>query len=217
MPRPDTQHNLANIEVVVLDLGGVIVDIDFGLAFAAWAVASGTEAARLAERFQFDETYCQHERGEISATTYFQTLSTTLGIDLSDEAWEAGWNAIFIGTFPGVEALLLDVAKHLPLYCFSNTNVTHHREWSQRFPAILEPFHGLFLSHEMGLRKPDLAAFHHIAAQIGTAPRRILFFDDLADNVVGAKAAGMSGQVVSRRADLDVPLRALLDLKSTTS
>jgi putative hydrolase of the HAD superfamily len=47
------------------------------------------------------------------------------------------------------------------------------------------------VSSEIGHRKPERAAFDHVASAIGATPGNILFFDDGAENVTGARDAGM--------------------------
>ncbi|QLP96401.1 MAG: HAD-IA family hydrolase [Rhodoblastus sp.] len=54
--------------------------------------------------------------------------------------------------------------------------------------------HG-YASAQFGLRKPDPAIFAAACARIGVAPGRTLFVDDLAENVAGARAAGLRGHV----------------------
>ena len=52
-----------------------------------------------------------------------------------------------------------------------------------------------FLSHEMGLRKPDRSAFEHVIQRLNMEPGRIAFFDDLEENVKSAQKVGMSAFV----------------------
>jgi putative hydrolase of the HAD superfamily len=46
-------------------------------------------------------------------------------------------------------------------------------------------------SHDLGAAKPDPAFFVEAAARIGDVPEAILFVDDSAANVEGARTAGM--------------------------
>ena len=46
-------------------------------------------------------------------------------------------------------------------------------------------------SHTLGIAKPEPAIYLHAAEGLRTEPRAILFIDDRADNVEGARAAGM--------------------------
>ena len=56
---------------------------------------------------------------------------------------------------------------------------------------MLGHFRKVFASHEMGLRKPEAAAFAHIAKEIGVPAERILFFDDSLGHVEAARACGL--------------------------
>ena len=198
---------IADIDVLLLDFGGVIVEIDFSRAFDAWASAAIVPPASIAARFRFDDAYAAHERGEISAAEYFDCLRRALGIELSDEQFLAGWNAIFVGEAAGVRELIAAAAARRPLYLFSNTCEAHREHWIPRFEELLRPFTRRFLSCEIGLRKPDPEAFAHVARAIGLAPQRIAFFDDTAENVAGAARAGFAACQVRSAAELAAALR----------
>lgn len=83
------------IEALLFDLGGVIFEIDFGGALAAWSAHSGEREEVIGERFSFDISYERHERGEIDASQYFQSLRSLLRIDLTDAQFAEGWNSIY--------------------------------------------------------------------------------------------------------------------------
>uniref|UniRef100_UPI00359311D8 HAD-IA family hydrolase n=1 Tax=Aquiflexum sp. TaxID=1872584 RepID=UPI00359311D8 len=52
-------------------------------------------------------------------------------------------------------------------------------------------FDRVFLSHEMGLAKPDEAIYKAVINEIQVEPNRVLFFDDLLANLDGAKRVGI--------------------------
>jgi HAD superfamily hydrolase (TIGR01509 family) len=189
-------------EAAVLDLGGVLVENDFRRAFAVWARAAGVPAEALAEKFSFDEAYCAHERGEIDATRFFASLKPRLGIQLSDAEMLEGWNAIFGGPMPGAERVLRELARRMPLYVFSNTNPAHVAYFGPRYRELLSPVTKVVTSCDIGRRKPEPEAFRRMAAITGIAPSRLAFFDDLEENVAGARAAGLQAQRVSRPGEI---------------
>lgn len=186
-----TDLNGIDADALLFDLGGVLIEIDWRRAFSVWAESSATTARTIAARFSFDSAYTAHERGEIGASEYFAGLRRALGIDLSDAQFLAGWNAIFVGEVAGARELIAAAAARRPLYLFSNTCEAHREHWIPRFEELLRPFTRRFLSCEIGLRKPDPEAFAFVAQRIGAAPDRIAFFDDTAENVAGARAAGL--------------------------
>jgi len=180
------------INALLFDLGGVVIDIDFDRVFLSWAVASGVPQETIAARFSFDLAYLAHERGEIEASAYFDSLRNSLGINISDEQFAAGWNAVFVGEMPNIRSVIEQAAKTCPLYLFSNTNQIHKQYWSEKYCETLRPFRELFASSELKQRKPSTEAFHAVARRIGVAPSQIAFFDDLAENVEGARVAGLN-------------------------
>jgi glucose-1-phosphatase len=197
------------VEALLFDLGGVVIDIDFGRALASWAEAAGMPVDALRARFAFDAAYQRHERGEIAAAEYFAALRASLRIEVSDPALVAGWNAIYVREVPGIRALLWAAADRFPLYAFTNSNPTHHTFSRVRYADVLQIFRRVFVSCEMGLRKPERAAFEAIAAAVGVPLERILFFDDTPANVEGARAAGMPAVHVRCPADVAAALAAL--------
>ena len=196
-----------DIDALLFDLGGVLIEIDWRRAFSVWAENSATTAEAIAARFSFDSAYTAHERGEIGTAAYFASLRRTLGIELSDGQFLAGWNAIFVGEVAGARELIAAAAARRPLYLFSNTCEAHREHWIPRFEELLRPFTRRFLSCEIGLRKPDPKAFAHVARAIGLAPQRIAFFDDTAENVAGAARAGFTAYQVRSAAELAAALR----------
>ncbi len=128
-------------------------------------------------------------------------------MELDDERMRAGWCAIFAGEIAETVGLLRELAGRLPLYAFSNTNAAHQREWARRFATALAPFRRIYVSHEMKARKPEREPFETIAREIGAPPERILFFDDLPENVAGARVAGLAAVQVTSPQDIVDALR----------
>jgi glucose-1-phosphatase len=192
---------------LLFDLGGVVIEIDFGRAFTRWATRAGVPADTIRSRFSFDDAYEQHERGEIEAAEYFVALRASLQIDLSDAELTDGWNAIYCGEVAGIRALL--GTGRLPLYAFTNSNPTHQAFWAPRYAELLKSFRKVFVSSEMGLRKPEAVAFAAIAREIGVPVERIMFFDDTRANVEAALAIGMPAVLVRSIDDVKKALGAL--------
>jgi HAD superfamily hydrolase (TIGR01549 family) len=195
-----------NINALLFDLGGVLIDIDFNRALQSWSHSSHLPLAEIARRFSMDEPYRQHELGEITASDYFAHLRQLLELEATNDEIEHGWNAIFVGEQTATIDCIASAKANYPCYLFSNTNPTHHAFWTKAFPAALDPFQQIFVSSEMGLRKPDRAAFEAVAATTGFRLDEILFFDDTEENVIGASLAGMPSILVKGHADVETAL-----------
>jgi putative hydrolase of the HAD superfamily len=204
-----TSLSPGSADALLFDLGRVVFDIDFKQAMACWARHGGCELADIAARFSADELVRQYEAGKVSDAAYFAHLRNMLGVDISDAQLLEGWNAIFIGEMPGIAPLLERAAKHLPLYALSNTNPPHIAHFSQAHAEVLGHFRELYLSSTIGLLKPDAAAYDHVVKAIGAPASRVVFFDDLADNIAGARAYGLIAVHVKSSEDVANALTAL--------
>jgi HAD superfamily hydrolase (TIGR01509 family) len=196
-------------DALLFDLGRVVLDVDFNRSLACWAHHAGCEPEHLVGRFSAGEAYQCHERGEISDAEFFASLRTSLGIEVTDAQFLEGWNAIFAGPMPEIEPLLARAARSLPLYAFSNTNRAHEAHFSKSYAAVLGYFRKLFLSSTIGLRKPEAEAYDHVIREIGVPAERIVFFDDLAENVEGARARGLIAVQVTSIRDIADTFAAL--------
>jgi glucose-1-phosphatase len=189
----------SKIQSLLFDLGGVVVEIDFNRA----------SLAELKAAFTFDVPYQRHERGEITAAEYFAYLAQHLQLQ-DDPAWIAeGWNSIFIAEIAETRRMVEAARAKLPCYAFTNTNAAHKAAWSAKFPEVVRAFDRIFVSSEIGHRKPDHSAFEFVARSLGVPMESILFFDDTLENVDGALAAGLEAVHVRSPTDVKAALRRL--------
>ena len=162
-----------------------------------------------AARFVVNDSFRHHETGHIDDAAFFGNLRHSLGIGISDAQFLEGWNAIFTGEMPGIAPLLSRAAAKMPLYAFSNTNPPHVAHFSKTYADVLGHFREIYLSSSIGLRKPEVAAYHHVVSAIGAPASRIVFFDDSAENVAGARAYGLTAVHVRSSDDVAAALAAL--------
>ena len=78
----------------------------------------------------------------------------------------------------------------------------HQKCWERKYAKTLGLFRQVFVSCDLGLRKPEAAAYRHVTAAIGSEPENVLFFDDTRENVDGAREIGMSAVQVRSFADI---------------
>ena len=196
-------------KAIVFDLGGVIIDVDFDRVFEAWASMSGVSAAGLKTHFAADADYQRHERGEIDAAAFFEIQRKRFGIDLTDEQFLQGWNAIFGPKIEGIDELIKRARKLAPCYVFSNTNTAHQVFWEGVLADTLPLFDKVYVSNQLRLRKPEAAAFQAVCKDIGAAPGQVLFFDDTQENLDAAESLGITAIKVNGPNDVDKTLAAL--------
>lgn len=188
---------------LLFDLGNVVIRIANANAIAWWARESGADPIELARRWQPSADYERHERGELTGPEFFASQQRMMGITLDDERFAAGWNAVFDGIIAQTQDVIAQArARGLPVYAFSNTNRTHRARFTALYPGEMARFERIFDSSEMGMRKPEPAAFAHVIDAIGVPAPTILFFDDLPENVAAGRAAGMQVVLVTEPDDV---------------
>ena len=201
--------NASEISAVVFDLGNVLVQIDFQRVFDAWARYANCSATAISQRYSHELYYEKHERGEIHASEYFAALREILGINISDAQFLEGWNEIFVGEVPGMRKLTREYAELFPIYAFSNSNEAHKNWWLPRYHQLLHPFKAVFVSSDMGKRKPEPQSYLYVSQAIDVEPNRVLFFDDSPSNITGAQQVGMRTKLVHSVADVGSVLQIL--------
>lgn len=207
--RPPVNAQNQSPQLLLFDLGGVVIELAFERTFRHLAHYSALSAEQIARRFEMDAAYREHERGERSAESYFQHLRESFQLDADDATIATGWNLLFVGEISETVQMLGRACKQLPCYGFSNSNPTHEAFWRAQFNTALQPFHEVFVSSTLGQRKPDRAAFELIASATGVALESMLFFDDTQENVLGARAAGLDAVQVESPGDVRRALRSI--------
>jgi putative hydrolase of the HAD superfamily len=193
---------------VLFDLGGVLLDIDFDRALAAWAPHSRLPPQQLRETFRFDEPFQHHETGRLDDEGYFGHLRQVLALDCELPVVQAGFNRILVGEIEETVRLLEAISTQVPCYAISNTNPAHLAEIERAFPRFLGRFRRVFASHQIGQRKPHPAAFDFVLREIGVPAPEVLLFDDLPANVEAAQALGLQAVLVRSPADVRQALLA---------
>lgn len=191
------QPELSNLSYIIFDLGGVIIDLDVDATYQAFAEISGKtkdEVELIAAEAEFFKKY---ERGEIDDPTFRAHLREELEFNgeeaLLDEAWNAMLGPIAQERFRKLE--LLD--KQYDLFVMSNTNEIHVRRFfkiaghSSPNKGFYDYFKQVYLSQEVGARKPELEAWQVILNDHELSPQEGLFIDDNPNNVKAAASLGL--------------------------
>ena len=110
----------------------------------------------------------------------------------------AGWVK---GLYPGTLDLLDRLDPRLYSAILSNNNPLH---WGVIQGTGLETaFDAVFLSHEIGYRKPDPRAWQHVLKALGCRPDQITFLDDNPECIEAARDLGMRSHLVKGKEALE--------------
>lgn len=172
------------VEVVLFDLGGVLLPFDRERRIRALADATG--AAEAAVRALLDSDLpARLDRGHADETDVARAVSGLAGRPIPEPEATALWLSAFEAPNAALWDLVARLRSRVAVGAFSD-NPGFVREV---FPAGAA-FDHLFLSCDLGEQKPSAAAFQAVAGRLGVAPHAILFIDDMAANVDAARAQG---------------------------
>ncbi|PHM28374.1 glucose-1-phosphatase [Xenorhabdus budapestensis] len=184
----------------IFDMGNVIIDIDFKRVLAVWSNLSGTPLATLTTKFTMGEAFEKHECGQITDTEFVEVLCDEMEISLSFEQFSEGWNAIFIGVRQEVIELMNKLrGQGHRVVVLSNTNHLHLQYWSQHYPEITASADFLYLSQDLGMRKPNQDIFKYLLEKEGVTTEQAVFFDDVLEHIDAAQKLGINAIHVTDR------------------
>lgn len=182
----------------IFDLGNVIVDIDFNRVLGAWSDFSRVPLATLKQSFTMGEPFRLHERGEISDEAFAEALCEEMSLSLSYEQFSAGWQAVFVSLRKEVITIMQQLREQgHRVVVLSNTNRLHTTYWPEHYPQISAAADSIYLSQEMGMRKPEARIYQQVLAQEGYSADDAVFFDDNVDNIEGANRLGITSILVT--------------------
>jgi FMN phosphatase YigB (HAD superfamily) len=190
-------------QVVLFDLGGVLVRLGGVDHFGQMVGMSDPE--EIWRRWLTSPAVRRFERGGCSSEDFAEEMVRENDLALSAVEFLEIFRSWPKGLLDGAHEMVIGLAEPLQVACLSNTNALHWNE-QQDAEVVQRMFDVAFLSHEIGLVKPDAEIFEHVVEQLACQAGEILFFDDNALNVDAARSVGLDAHKVEGVA----PTQALL-------
>lgn len=189
--------NLSNINAIIFDLGGVILNIDYHRTIAAFRALGMADFDRHFTQLKQEHLFDLYETGQITNALFRQGLRPHLRPDVTDADIDAAWNAMLLDLPKHRLHLLRQLKNQHRTFLLSNTNAIHINEFHRQLHAshglmdLNDHFERVYFSFEMGMRKPDPAIFLRVCDENGLNPAETLFIDDSPQHVEGARVAGL--------------------------
>lgn len=202
--------HMQKIKNLILDLGGVVLDIHFSKTKKAFEDLGVTDFDAFFSQYHASPLFENLETGKIKPVDFYDAFRRETKLSTDDAVIIEAWNAL-IGEFPKER---MDFIKSLSLkytiFLLSNTNIIHYEAFIKKFfDENNYDFNTLFstayYSHEMNLRKPYAEAFNYVLEKENLNPAETLFIDDTKMNTDAAEALGMQTVLL-------LPPRSIMDL-----
>jgi 2-haloacid dehalogenase len=195
---PDTmagQHTVSvagrEIEAVVFDLGGVLIDWDPRHVYRG-VFADPAEMEDFLSRVCTPEWHRAHDLGADVGESCERLARTHPAHREAIMTWADRYEEMAAGPYEETVAVLADVvATDVPCYALSNMEADTFRVRCDRF-AFMRWFDGYVISGIEGLAKPDRRIFELLLARYDLDPAATVFVDDSAANVAMAGSLGIT-------------------------
>ena len=128
------------IKAVLLDLGEVVVGLDFPRAYRAATKLTDYTAEEIPKLISASGLARVYEHGQMSSETFYQKLSVALDLSGGFDEFRRIWENMF-DPEPLISDLFLEgLARRTTLLLLSNTNELHFNSVRRRYP-LLRHFH----------------------------------------------------------------------------
>lgn len=194
---------MSEVHAVLFDLDGVLRQFDRARGEAA-AAAHGASLRELA-RVAFDADLLRTlVTGGLRRAEWVAEVGRRTGQPEAARAWLETTGELDPASVAVVEALK---ARGVRLGVLTNGTDTIEQELTEL--GVVHLFDAIVSTWHVGVCKPEARAYHAAAEALALPCERILFTDDRAENIEGARAVGMAGHRFESAAVLRRELVAL--------
>lgn len=179
---------------VIFDYGGVLARTVDQEPRAAWGRRLGMSAGALTKAVHDREFWEAAQKGSIKSDAHWQAVGEKLG--LSGSLLKELRKAFYAGDV--LNQRLLTVIDHLRrqgLKVGLLSNFSSDLRGMLEAQDMIRIFNHIAISAEIGVMKPDAAAYEAILEMLVEPASACIFIDDLAANVAAAQGLGMHGIV----------------------
>jgi len=185
-----------NIDTIIFDLGGVILNLDPQKTIEAFANITGLSAEQLLEHSQ-EPVFKQYEKGEVSSDEFRNGLKEIFHVNVKDSVLDNAWNAMLLDLPLDRLEMIGRLRPKLKTFVLSNTNEIHIAAFDEIVTQatsgkiIQDYFDTVYYSHKVGMRKPSREIFEMVVNKNGLEKSNTLFIDDTLEHIETAKKIGL--------------------------
>jgi glucose-1-phosphatase len=187
---------MAAVKNIILDLGGVLLNIDYKKTEKAFADLGFLQFNQMYTQYNADKVFSRLETGHISNSEFYEYMISLVPAPISSKQVRDAWCAMLLDFREKTIDVLETLGKQYPLYLLSNTNAIHLDAFEEIFSrqtsrkSLDELFITAYYSHKLGLRKPNEDIFEFVLKDARLAAGETLFIDDSYNNINTAKNMG---------------------------
>ena len=182
-------------KAIIFDLGAVILNINYQNTIDEFTKLGVKNAATFYSKKVQTDLFNQIETGMISSNKFLKALQRETK-NAKIKQVEQAWNALLLDLPEERLQLIKKLKNNHIIYLLSNTNAIHinaikKQLGNKKWLAFCELFDKMYLSHELGLRKPDITIFEYILKEQKLKAEEVFFIDDSPQHIASAKILGI--------------------------
>ncbi len=185
------------IKNIIFDFGGVILNINYYLAVAAFKELGLEDFDQWYSQKNQSNLFDEFEIGQISPQAFREEIKKHFTKPITDEQINKAWNALLLDLPAERIQLIQAIGKKYRCFLLSNTNEIHIESFSAEIERVygMNTFNNLFekiyYSSRINMRKPDKEIFEYVLKENGLAPEETIFIDDSIQHIDGAIKTGI--------------------------
>ena len=183
----------ASKPVIVLDVGGVLVDFDLNALFDTLSRRYGITVSAPASLL-LDKLFLPLQTGEISFDAIIPMLNASFGVSIAPDQWRDLCCSIFAGEMAGMKEVILQLKPDFFLVALTNTIREHWTFLLDNYP-IFELIDGFVVSYKEELAKPDPAIYQVVMDRYCEGGLPHFYTDDTPEYVKAARRLGWRSEV----------------------
>ena len=185
-----------NIKNIILDLGGVIINLDIQQPFDAFKKLFADNYLEIEAAFKEVNLFNKFEVGKVTAEEFI-LFFLNRHPNLTPKQVVAIWNSMLLDIPKERIVLIRKLALKYNVFLLSNTNEIHLTQINNYLfdtygiTSINSLFKKAYFSHEVGFRKPDSEIFKFVLNENKLNPSETLFIDDSIEHIQSAQQLGI--------------------------
>lgn len=190
------EDNRDEIKAIIFDLGNVLIDFDHMIAAQRLSKFTDRTGKEIFDLFFDSELTGLFEEGKISPSDFFQKVKETLNLKLGFLEFVPIWNEIFFCTRKNLDVynLARNLKKTYKVALLSNINTLHFEYIKKTFP-LLDAFHNVITSFQLGIRKPEAKIYQKTLDILHVFPEEVFYVDDRQELVESARGLKIKAHV----------------------
>ena len=208
---------MKNIQAIIFDLGGVILNIDYDLTIKEFEKLGVLNSTSYYSKNEQKKIFNDLEIGKISEKEFINAVKLKTN-NANENQIKHAWNKMLLNLPLEKLIFIKSIMCNYQTFLLSNTNSIHisyfknslsETEWK----LFESAFNKIYFSYKIGMRKPSVKIFEYVLKENHLKAKNVLFIDDSIQHINAAQKIGIVTHHLKDSEDLITILTDKFQLK----